>query len=358
MSESLTANQSQLPVIATDLDAAGLIRTVGMGDVSSLSPEQCLKYIGAICRSVGLNALTMPIRIIEIDGRKVLYATSEAGAQLRSNHEVDIEVTERKEEHGCFITVATARLPDGRKDQSVGATPVIYPDDRYDRWKKTWGPHPKAGQHMTGIDYANAVKKSETQAKRRVALSIVGLGILDESELDDMKRARAEVVTDHTQIETASDRAAAINALDVEVQTLSVAGQSNAGAGSQPTPTEPDTSKEKAGADEASPAPASESPATPETTPVRVQPPPDAGRKPAQDNTPLTDTQLADLQAIIEEITPMENIRFLNARGHLPSGSPLGNIRPAIGHKILGNVKSFRNQVSAWLASPASKAKA
>ena len=198
---------------------------------------------------------------------------------------------------------------------------------------------------MTGIDYANAVKKSETQAKRRVALSIVGLGILDESELDDMKRARAEVVTDHTQIETTSDRAAAINALDVEVQTLSVAGQSNAGAGSQPTPTEPDTSKEKAGADEASPAPASESPATPETTPVRVQPPPDAGRKPAQDNTPLTDTQLADLQAIIEEITPMENIRFLNARGHLPSGEPLGNILAGNRTvKILGNVKSFRNQ--------------
>ena len=76
---------------------------------------------------------------------RVLDATSEAGAQLRSNHEVDIEVTERKEEHGCFITVATARLPDGRKDQSVGATPVIYPDDRYDRWKKTWGPHQKLG---------------------------------------------------------------------------------------------------------------------------------------------------------------------------------------------------------------------
>ena len=93
-STALTTTQHpQALVLPTDLDPQALIKTVGMGDVSSLTPEQQLKYVGAICQSVGLNALTMPIRIIEMDGRKVLYATAECGAQLRSLHRVNIEVT-------------------------------------------------------------------------------------------------------------------------------------------------------------------------------------------------------------------------------------------------------------------------
>src|SRR5690606_33168556 len=40
-----------------------------------------------------------------------------------------------------------------------------------------------------GEDLANALMKAETKAKRRATLSICGLGILDETEIDDMKAA-------------------------------------------------------------------------------------------------------------------------------------------------------------------------
>jgi hypothetical protein len=40
---------------------------------------------------------------------------------------------------------------------------------------------------LKGDNYANALMKCVTKAKRRVTLSIVGLGMLDESELDTIK---------------------------------------------------------------------------------------------------------------------------------------------------------------------------
>jgi len=39
---------------------------------------------------------------------------------------------------------------------------------------------------LTGKNLANAFMKAETKAKRRVTLSICGLGFLDESEVEDM----------------------------------------------------------------------------------------------------------------------------------------------------------------------------
>src|SRR5690606_29675602 len=40
-----------------------------------------------------------------------------------------------------------------------------------------------------GEDLANALMKAETKSKRRATLSICGLGILDETEIEDMKAA-------------------------------------------------------------------------------------------------------------------------------------------------------------------------
>ena len=351
-STSLTTTQQQALVLPTDLDAQALIKTVGMGDVSSLTPEQQLKYVGAICQSVGLNALTLPIRIIEMDGRKVLYATSECGAQLRSLHRVNVEVTERKEEHGCFITVVTATLPDGRKDQSVGAVALIYPDDKWDKFKRCMVPHPKAGQHYSGLDYANAVMKCETKAKRRAALSIVGLGIPDESELDDMKRAKVESVSTITSTETALDQADALNAIgdtpspEPERQSVNPARESEVQPNAQTAaahvlpPEKPPVIDvpEVPSAEQKASAPCNPGPKAPETPPL----------SPAATAGILPDETVIAIQTVLSEHDAKTAVAFLDARGYKVKGKGLETIKPDLATKILANPRAFHRSVETW----------
>jgi len=61
---------------------------------------------------------------------------------------------------------AQATLPNGRSDESTGAVPIA---------------------RLQGENLANALMKAETKAKRRVTLSICGLSVLDESELDGVR---------------------------------------------------------------------------------------------------------------------------------------------------------------------------
>lgn len=74
-------------------------------------------------------------------------------------------------------------MPDGRTDESIGAVPI---------------------KGLQGEAMAIALMKGETKAKRRVALSICGLGFIDESEIEDAKAAeeqtrRQEVYGGHTE---------------------------------------------------------------------------------------------------------------------------------------------------------------
>jgi hypothetical protein len=66
---------------------------------------------------------------------------------------------------------ARATMPDGRHDESIGAVPI---------------------EGLKGENRANALMKGETKAKRRVTLSICGLGILDESEVESIAGAQVE----------------------------------------------------------------------------------------------------------------------------------------------------------------------
>src|SRR5260370_32382559 len=68
-----------------------------------------------------------------------------------------------------YIVRARATMPDGRTDESLGAVSL-------------------AG--LEGEALANALMKAETKAKRRVALSICGLGMLDETEVETLPSAR------------------------------------------------------------------------------------------------------------------------------------------------------------------------
>lgn len=133
------------------------------GDLSDLTPSQRIDYILKVCDSLGLNPLTKPFDYIPLSGKLVLYAKRDCTDQLRSIHKISINITDRTIMNDICVVTARAKNPSGREDESTGAVNI-------------------KGLH--GDALANALMKAETKSKRRVTLSICGLGMLDESEVE------------------------------------------------------------------------------------------------------------------------------------------------------------------------------
>lgn len=165
-----------------DPPSAEIIEKVMMhGDLSPLSPEQRLAYYKSICEMLGINPLTKPFDYLVLDKKLVLYARKDATEQLRKLYNISLKITHRETQDDIYVVTAQASLPNGRVDESIGAVSLMY--------------KPEHGQYspIKGTSRANAVMKAETKAKRRVTLSICGLGILDETEIETI---HAEIVTD------------------------------------------------------------------------------------------------------------------------------------------------------------------
>lgn len=136
------------------------------GDLSKLTPEQRVSYYNNVCESVGLNPLTKPFDYINLNGKLTLYAKRDATDQLRKIHQVSVTISQRERIEDIYVVTAKA-TSQGREDESTGAVNI-------------------AG--LKGDALANALMKAETKAKRRVTLSICGLGILDETETDTIQK--------------------------------------------------------------------------------------------------------------------------------------------------------------------------
>lgn len=137
------------------------------GRLEKLSTEQRLQYLAAACRSTGLNPLTRPFEFITLNGKITMYARKDATDQLRKLHNVSVRIISREQVGDTLIVTARASLPNGREDESIGAVPF---------------------GNLRGEAAAMAAMKAETKAKRRVTLSICGLGFMDESEVEDAQR--------------------------------------------------------------------------------------------------------------------------------------------------------------------------
>lgn len=145
-----------------------LERVVIHGDLSQLTPAERVQYYKAVCESVGLNPLTKPFDYIFLNGKLTLYARRDAAEQLRKIHGISITKLERDYHGDLYIVTAYGQDKTGRVDASTGAVCV-------------------AG--LKGEALANAIMKAETKAKRRLTLSLAGLGWLDETEVDSIPDA-------------------------------------------------------------------------------------------------------------------------------------------------------------------------
>jgi hypothetical protein len=149
------------------MDEAIIERVIAIGDLKQLKPEERNNYYLAICRSLGLNPLTRPLEYITLSGKLVLYARKDCTEQLRKLHGVSISRLETNERDGVFEAMAYAKMKD-REDVDFGATSI---------------------KGLSGDALVNAKLKAITKAKRRVTLSICGLGFLDETEIETIPNA-------------------------------------------------------------------------------------------------------------------------------------------------------------------------
>lgn len=138
------------------------------GDLRNLTPEQQGQYYMKVCESTGLNPLTKPFEYIVLNGKMVLYALRGCTDQLRAIHNISVVELSESDREGVFIVTAKVTNGEGRTDAAKGAVNI---------------------QGLKGDALANALMKAETKAKRRATLSICGLGLLDESELETIPQA-------------------------------------------------------------------------------------------------------------------------------------------------------------------------
>ncbi len=159
--------------LATTDKAASFELALMTGDLAKLTTEERLSYYNAVCSSTGLNQLTRPFEYITLNGKLTLYARRDCTDQLRKIHTVSIKLVEKKTIDGVYVITASATDKAGRVDESTGAVTI---------------------QGLKGDALANALMKAETKAKRRVTLSICGLGLLDETEVETINHAAAPIV--------------------------------------------------------------------------------------------------------------------------------------------------------------------
>lgn len=158
-------DQALAPV---QIDDATLERMVVDGDCSNLTGQQRLQYYKARCDSAGVDLRAQPFQFIKLNGKLVLYALKGCTDQLASKHGIVASITDQRTESGIRTVTVRAAAKDGRQTDEIGSVTV---------------------DGLRGDALANAYMKAVTKAKRRAILSICGLGMLDESEIETIPSA-------------------------------------------------------------------------------------------------------------------------------------------------------------------------
>jgi hypothetical protein len=140
-------------------------RVIASGDLTKMDPPSRVAFYWRTCESLGLNPLTRPFEYIVLDGKMTLYARKDCTDQLRALNRVSITGLRQEinDALGLLTVFAHGRTTDGREEESSGVVSI---------------------KGFQGQALGNLFMKAETKAKRRLTLSLVGLGFLDESEVE------------------------------------------------------------------------------------------------------------------------------------------------------------------------------
>lgn len=162
--------------VSNKVDAAIMESVLLGGDLSKLTPEQRVSYYRHVCESVGLNPLTKPFDYMTLNGKLTLCAKKDATDQLRNINGVSIDDVDIVENETQFLVKVKGHDKTGRTDVEIGVV---------------------AKKDMQG-NLGNVQMKAVTKAKRRLTLSLCGLGWLDETEVETIRDARLANVKPET----------------------------------------------------------------------------------------------------------------------------------------------------------------
>ncbi len=133
------------------------------GDLGRFSAQERNEYYMRLCTETGLNPMLQPFRYLKLSGQLRLYANKSCAEQLRNIHGISIRIVDQREDGGLWIVTVEATDKRGRSDSDVGFAKI---------------------KGLTGENRGNAILKAVTKAKRRVTLSMTGLGgLMDETEV-------------------------------------------------------------------------------------------------------------------------------------------------------------------------------
>lgn len=143
------------------------------GDISGLSQDEKLTYYGAMCNRLGIDPLTQPFQILKLQGKEILYCTKGGAEQLTKLYGVSHEIKKRESVNEIYIVEVRASMWDSNSNSNrfvdeIGAVSV---------------------RGMSGDMLVNAMLKAVTKAKRRATLALLGLGMLDETEIETIPNA-------------------------------------------------------------------------------------------------------------------------------------------------------------------------
>jgi len=150
-------------VTAEGMDAQTLFWIVTTGDLSNLSREKQLAYYKIRCERAGVDWRTVPFQLIRLQGKLVLYATKAATDQLAAQNGIRAEIVSQQTDNGARVVTVRVTAKDGRQTDDVGVVTI---------------------EGLKGDALCNAYMKAVTKARRRAIISICGLGLLDETELE------------------------------------------------------------------------------------------------------------------------------------------------------------------------------
>lgn len=154
------------------IDLSSIDNFLIRADINSMNEEQISNYIRKLCELVAINPITRPFDIMLQGGKKVIYANKGCAEQLRNIWGISIRIVKREVIDGVYTVTVAAQMGD-RVDESTGCVWI---------------------EGLKGEARANAMMKAETKGKRRVTLSICGLNMPDDSEVDSIPGAKRGVL--------------------------------------------------------------------------------------------------------------------------------------------------------------------
>jgi hypothetical protein len=206
----MTVDTVNLPAVRETPSPEALNALVTTGNLNLLTPDQKRGYYIQLCRSLGLNPMTRPFQFIELNGKLVPYAAKDATDQLRRLYKVSLRIVDRSKDISgdTYDVQVEAKTYDGRVDFATGSV-SLFKEDKTGIVKKEGKP-----VRLQGSEIANAIMKAETKAKRRATLSICGLGMMDESEMETVRGAKP-VTWDTVMGETSGVRISVAQAREI-----------------------------------------------------------------------------------------------------------------------------------------------